>query len=84
MKTQDDIDAFNKRNSVADNLDFIKSHPLVTRVEVIGRVVVEYGVSVELLYQDDGRTLKVVLRDTKLRGNHESKNWHVSNTQVLS
>jgi len=29
-------------------------------------------VSVELLYQDDGRTLKVVLRDTKLKGNHES------------
>ena len=36
MKTQDDIDAFNKRNKVQDNLDFIESHPLVSRVEVIG------------------------------------------------
>ena len=47
----------------------------INRFELIdetGRVVVKYGVSVELLYQDDGRTLKVVLRDIKLRGNHES------------
>ena len=35
MKTQDDIDAFNKRNSVADNLDFIESHPLVTREKLL-------------------------------------------------
>ena len=47
----------------------------INRFELIdetGRVVVKYGVSVELLYQDDGRTLKVVLQDTKLRGTHES------------
>ena len=38
----------------------------INRFELIdetGRVVVKYGVSVELLYQDDGRTLKVVLQD---------------------
>lgn len=72
MKTQDDIDAFNKRNSTADRRIRDKN---INRFEVIdetGRVVVKYGVSVELLYQDDGRTLKVVLRDIKLRGNHES------------
>ena len=54
----------------------------INRFEVIdetGRVIVKYGVSVELLYQDDGRTLKVVLRDIKtvwqksaLRGHYES------------
>ena len=47
----------------------------INRFEVIdetGRVIVKYGVSVELLYQDDGRTLKVVLKDIKLRGHHES------------
>jgi hypothetical protein len=47
----------------------------INRFEVIdetGRVIVKYGVSVELLYQDDGRTLKVVLQDIKLRGTHES------------
>ena len=40
----------------------------INRFEVIdetGRVMVKYGVSVELLYQDDGRTLKVVLKDKK-------------------
>ena len=40
----------------------------INRFEVIdetGRVIVKYGVSVELLYQDDGRTLKVVLQDMK-------------------
>lgn len=38
----------------------------VTRFEVIdhsGRVLVRYDVAVDLLYQDDGRTLKVVLTD---------------------
>ena len=47
----------------------------INRFEVIdetGRVIVKYGVSVELLYQDDGRTLKVVLQDIKLRGTYES------------
>ena len=41
----------------------------INRFELIdetGRVVVKYGVSVELLYQDDGRTLKVVLQDINL------------------
>jgi|TARA_R110000796_G_scaffold246592_1_gene371446 hypothetical protein len=40
----------------------------INRFELIdetGRVIVKYGVSVELLYQDDGRTLKVVLRDNE-------------------
>jgi hypothetical protein len=40
----------------------------INRLEVIdetGRLIVKYDVSVELLYQDDGRTLKVVLRDMK-------------------
>ena len=40
----------------------------INRFEVIdetGRLIVKYDVSVELLYQDDGRTLKVVLRDMK-------------------
>ena len=47
----------------------------INRFELIdetGRVVVKYGVSVELLYQDDGKTLKVFLKDKKLRGHHES------------
>ena len=54
----------------------------INRFELIdetGRLIVKYDVSVELLYQDDGRTLKVVLRDMKsvwqksaLRGHHES------------
>tara|TARA_R110002153_G_scaffold57699_3_gene158569 strand:+ start:322 stop:540 length:219 start_codon:yes stop_codon:yes gene_type:complete len=68
MKTQDDIDAFNKRNSVGNSVaDRRIRDKRINRFELIdasGRVVVEYGVSVELLYQDDGRTLKVVLRDT--------------------
>ena len=46
----------------------------VTRFEVIdhrnpescaGRVMVEYGVNVELSLQDDGRTLKVFLTEQK-------------------
>ena len=47
----------------------------INRFEVIdetGRVIVRYGVSVELNYQDDGKTLKVFLKDIKLRGHHES------------
>ena len=42
----------------------------VSRFEVIdetGRLIVKYGVSVELLYQDDGKTLKVFLKDHKMR-----------------
>ena len=47
----------------------------INRFEVIdetGRVIVRHGVSVELNYQDDGKTLKVFLQDIKLRGHHES------------
>jgi hypothetical protein len=47
----------------------------VTRFEVIdetGRVIVKHGVDVELCYQDNGQTLKVFLKDKKLRGHHES------------
>ena len=38
----------------------------VTRFEVIdetGRAMVKYNVSVELSYQDDGRTLKIFLKE---------------------
>jgi|TARA_B110000495_G_C22818550_1_gene477809 hypothetical protein len=47
----------------------------INRFEVIdetGRVIVRHGVSVELNYQDDGKTLKVFLQDIKLKGHHES------------
>ena len=47
----------------------------INRFEVIdetGRVIVRHGVSVELNYQDDGKTLKVFLKDIKLRGHHGS------------
>ena len=47
----------------------------INRFEVIdetGRVIVRHGVSVELNYQDDGKTLKVFLKDIKLRGHHEN------------
>lgn len=44
----------------------------VTRLEVIdhtdkkrGRFVVEYGVSVEVSIQDDGKTMKIFLTNTK-------------------
>lgn len=63
MKTQDDIDAFNKRNSIADRRIRDKRINRFELIDASGRVVVKYGVSVELLYQDDGRTLKVVLGD---------------------
>ena len=65
MKTQDDIDAFNKRNRIEDNLDFIESHPLISRVEVIGegREFVKYGMEgISISFQDDGKTLKVFLK----------------------
>jgi hypothetical protein len=65
MKTQDDIDAFNKRNRIQDDIDFIESHPLVTRVEVIGegREFVKYDMDgISISFQDDGKTLKVFLK----------------------
>ena len=49
----------------APNGDYIKSYPLVNRVEVIsgdGREFVKYVCShVQISQQDDGRTLKVFL-----------------------
>ena len=61
-----------KDNSKADRRIRDKN---INRFEVIdetGRVIVRQGVSVELNYQDDGKTLKVFLKDIKLRGHHES------------
>ncbi|MGY8864535.1 MAG: hypothetical protein ACKVJK_02780 [Methylophagaceae bacterium] len=61
-----------KDNSKADRRIRDKN---INRFEVIdetGRVIVRHGVSVELNYQDDGKTLKVFLKDIKLRGHHES------------
>ena len=31
--------------------------------QTLGRLMVKYDVSVELLYQDDGQTLKIVLKE---------------------
>lgn len=49
----------------APNGDYIKSYPLINRVEVIGkngREYVQYDCSnVQISEQDDGRTLKVFL-----------------------
>ena len=67
MKTQDDIDAFNKRNKVQDDIDFIESHPLISRVEVIGdgREFVEHDINgIDISFQDEGRTLKIFLGKT--------------------
>jgi hypothetical protein len=51
-------------------VDTLCPQNLVTRFEVIdhtkggqGRLVVRYGVAVALIYQDGGRTLKVLLTD---------------------
>ena len=44
----------------------IVEHPYLTRIEVIddtGRVYIRRGVSVTLSYQDDGRTLKVFVKE---------------------
>ena len=44
----------------------IVEHPRLTRIEVIdetGRAYVRRGVSVTLSYQDDGRTLKVFVKE---------------------
>ena len=45
---------------------FVMQSETVTRFEVIdetGRAMVKYNVSVELSYQDDGRTLKIFLKE---------------------
>ena len=48
----------------------------ITRVEVIGthgRELVKHDVTdVQISIQDDGKTLKVFLKDKKLRGHHEN------------
>ena len=52
-------------NEEAPNGDYIKSYPLINRVEVIGkngREFVQYDCSnVQISEQDNGRTLKVFL-----------------------
>ena len=63
---------YNMNNTTPDRRIRDKTINRFELIDETGRLVVKYGVSVELLYQDDGRTLKVVLRDTKLRGHHES------------
>jgi|TARA_R110001606_G_scaffold221129_1_gene368882 hypothetical protein len=76
MKTQDDIDAFNKRNKVQDDIDFIESHPLISRVEVIGegREFVKNGVNgIDISFQDDGKTLKVFLGELPTMDNDETE-----------
>ena len=52
--------------------EYPTEYPEVTRFEVIdhtskakGRVVVEYGVKVEVSIQDDGRTMKIFLTNRK-------------------
>ena len=59
FRGQDDVDY------EAPNGDYIKSYPLITRVEVIGkdgREYVNYECSnVQVSEQDQGRTLKVFL-----------------------
>ena len=48
----------------------------IARVEVIGthgRELVKHDVTdVQISIQDDGKTLKVFLKDKKLRGHHEN------------
>ena len=47
----------------------MKTLEKVTRLEVIEhslRTLVRYGVSVELLYQENGRTLKIILKDSNI------------------
>ena len=59
FKGEDDVDY------EAPNGDYIKSYPLINRVEVIGkngREFVQYDCSnVQISEQDEGRTLKVFL-----------------------
>ena len=54
----------------APNGDFLKNYPEVTRVEVItddGREFVRYDCSkVQMSLQDDGRTLKVFLKQEQI------------------
>jgi hypothetical protein len=60
----------NAENVQAPNGDFLKSYPEVTRVEVItddGREFVRYDChNVQLSLQDDGRTIKVFLKQEQI------------------
>lgn len=62
----EDFKGENDVDYVAPNGDYIKSYPLINRVEVIGpngREFVQYDCSnVQISQQDNGRTLKVFLR----------------------
>jgi hypothetical protein len=57
-------------DTLAPNGDFLKNHPEVTRVEVItddGREFVRYGChNVQVSLQDDGRTIKVFLKQEQI------------------
>jgi hypothetical protein len=57
-------------DTLAPNGDFLKNYPEVTRVEVItddGREFVRYDCSnVQMSLQDDGRTLKVFLKQEQI------------------
>ena len=63
-----DFDGENDVDYEAPNGDYIKSYPLVTRVEVVtnnGREFVKYECSnVQICEQDEGQTLKVFLFST--------------------
>ena len=73
-------DAYSARTELEDHIHLLNNtkpwkadrrirDKTIDRFEVIdetGRALVKYGVSVELLYQDDGRTLKVVLRKNNI------------------
>lgn len=61
------MDDRNNYNTIPTQIE-----PKVSRFELIdhtakkrGRMVVEYGVDVEVSIQDDGRTMKVFLTDKK-------------------
>ena len=50
-----------------DDIDGIESHPLISRVEVIGegREFVEHGINgIDISFQDEGKTLKIFLGKT--------------------
>tara|TARA_R110002124_G_scaffold4389_2_gene26536 strand:- start:3838 stop:4005 length:168 start_codon:yes stop_codon:yes gene_type:complete len=52
---------------VQDDIDGIESHPLISRVEVIGdgREFVEHDINgIDISFQDEGRTLKIFLGKT--------------------
>jgi hypothetical protein len=67
-----DINQIDRAKKILSAVEEIKKEDSVTRFEVIdhrrhgsnvGRVFVSYDVSVKLVYQDDGKTLKVFVSD---------------------